>query len=368
MAINLFLYRFNRISEGGGLRSMGIITDYVSLIWTTRAISAGDFQLTLDASSDIAKTIKKNDVLCREENNFPGDKLVEPMVVEKIRVEMTEDGQFHKVITGRSIVALWDRRNLKERITPEDIGTSQLYFYLMMIHEFALTLDEEQGRYPNFPAYIDDRLDPDLSLDRFILERGDNVLTILETLAATYGFKLRGEWWFPSQVGEYAASFQTKIEAFANSSLTMSEENGMVRSYSTLVETALETTRELIGGQQEQQTSDRVWTMVTWTQNIIPFDTIDQFIDANDIRRDNLSVSQYQSLLQETGKQRRNKFVSDVQLGLDTSALQFPQDLALGQSARIETRAFTARVRLMEIIDSVSEDGAFTQTPTFSII
>lgn len=353
----LFLtqYRF-LTNENVTLTPIRVISDYVSLIWTTRATTHGDFQLILAATGDAAQDIRKNDFLRRSDDGAGLDRSGDMMIVEQVRIELAEDGQYRKIVTGRSMMALWARRITKSRFgvaNPSVDGLASLV-------RSNSTSGDEVYLFP----YGQQVTDVDTQIDQTIVEAGTNVLELFTSLCEKYGYTFRGEWRFGA-----LRPFAQYFTKFNDSSLVLSETNGMVQSYSLTTEVALKTSRMMVGGQQEENPANRIFATINWVSAPKPFDKVDQYIDGSSIRRDTgMSESDYRIALSTFGKQQRNTMLSDVQLDLDTSALVLPRDLALGQSARVETRAFTARVRLMEIIDSVSEDGAFTQTPTFAII
>lgn len=89
---------------------LAVIDDYVSLIWTSRYYSAGDFELCVAVTPENMTLFSVNYYICRDDDENVG-------LVENIKIQRTEDGQELLIVTGRFIVALLGRRIIAKQTT-----------------------------------------------------------------------------------------------------------------------------------------------------------------------------------------------------------------------------------------------------------
>ena len=84
------------------LKTIGVIDNYNSFIWTERYAEAGDFELNIPASVELVKLLKQDRYLRIADSN-------EIMIIEGIAIK-TENNAPHMTVTGRSLVSILDRR------------------------------------------------------------------------------------------------------------------------------------------------------------------------------------------------------------------------------------------------------------------
>lgn len=352
------------ISSTSGLIARGVISNYISLIWTTRWNSAGDFQLVLDAESPEANRIWGGDFLLRDDQaGVDGQRGGDMMVVEKVTYEMSESGERRKILTGRNLLGFFcDRRVTKEQFGVVPPTTVSGLFYMM--GQKALIPNES---VVHFPVYFGADGDETVT-GQTVIPVGTNLLKGIEEILTAYKMGITCGW------DLWRTTYESKPCRFytqtgSNSSVVMSDRNGMVRSYSYSALSGEGINRVVVAGEQTQDPSDRqILTVNMWP--VYPdFSAVETFVDASNIRKtDQMTMADYQAALTQAAKDAATNYIRDYQVSLDTSALVLPRDLALGATAMIETQAFSARVRLVEIIDSIGENGDFTQTPTFAVL
>ena len=339
------------------LEAVGMVSDYIALIWSTRWNAAGDFELILDATSPAAAMV--GSMMYLERDDQPG----KMMIVETTRYELAEDGSFRKICTGTDVFGLFRRRVTKYDVTyPDNSVVNDWYGALLT----AAVQSEQTARFPvrvEVDAYIAYTAVAGVG----IIPAGTNLLEQYTTFNDTWGYgvssRVSAETTFANK------PFYVNILPPTDSAVILSETNDMVRAFSATAEDARRANRMFVGGEQTDNPADRVFATVNFVQPQTPFGIVDQYVDASSVRRESgMTEAHYRAALGNAGIQAREPYAADVQLSLDVSALRLPQDLALGASVKIETRVFNARARLMEIIDSVGENGNFTQTPTFSLI
>lgn len=84
------------------LKTIGVIDNYNSFIWTERYAEAGDFEINMPASAELVELLKQDRYLRISDSN-------EIMIIEGIAIK-TENNAPHMTVTGRSLVSILDRR------------------------------------------------------------------------------------------------------------------------------------------------------------------------------------------------------------------------------------------------------------------
>ena len=84
------------------LKTIGVIDNYNSFIWTERYAEAGDFEINMPASVELVELLKQDRYLRISDSN-------EIMIIEGIAIK-TENNAPHMTVTGRSLVSILDRR------------------------------------------------------------------------------------------------------------------------------------------------------------------------------------------------------------------------------------------------------------------
>lgn len=125
---------------------VGIVDDYISLIWNERFRSAGDFELHLFANSDIIKIAKKDFYLYRENTDYV-------MIIRKIEITTDFDEGNKLVLTGHSLEGILKKRVIARQL--EASNYDNLEEYIKAIIGSNITSPKNASRkIPTFD-YID---------------------------------------------------------------------------------------------------------------------------------------------------------------------------------------------------------------------
>lgn len=346
---------------------MGIVDEYVSLIWRPAYYDVGDFELYVNARAETLKLLKKNYYLVRESDievdesgNVSYSKV---MIIKNFNITTDAEGGDFLTVTGRELKFLlhqrivWKQTNLT--------GTAENAIR-RLVNENAINPTDSSRTIPRLElgvsAGLTDIIDKQVT--------GDYLDQAIVDICTTYNYG-----W---EVFIYNKALILVVYEGVDSSFNQSERPYVVFSedFNNIINSSYETNSEsyanttLIGGEGEGL--ERIYTTVgTDNYGLNRYET---FTDARDLSQnkdseDEIPLNTYLALLQERG--RENLAVLGVTEGFSGEVLdvnfKYGTDYYLGDIVTIINKyGITKDVRVLSVIESMDDTGAKV-IPQFNI-
>ena len=106
------------------LKRIGLIDNYVSLIWTTRYYFCGDFELYLPVTTEFINMLQIGYYLETTESKYV-------MIIESIDIKTDIENGNYLTVSGRSVESLLDRRIVANRLSANNQPIETLATYLV---------------------------------------------------------------------------------------------------------------------------------------------------------------------------------------------------------------------------------------------
>lgn len=332
---------------------LAVIDDYISLIWTSRYYTSGDFELCIDASDEHMQLCQKDYYVVRDDDENIG-------IIEKVTIQRNEDGHEVMIVTGRFLASILARRIIADQTT--------VYGRISACVE---SLINQNIINPAIAA----RMIPNFIVDPYTVNQtmqaqytGKNLLDTISDICETHGigFKVtlndNDQFVFTLYEGVDRTYDQTEnpwvifSDQYDNLLSSEYEENY------TNVATAV-----LVAGEGEGV--NRVTTWVT--DGTTGLERHEVYADQRQIRSNDGGISQaeYLQMLQNAGQERLTKYTAAFTGTVYFDSVKYKQDVNLGDLCVIENTRWGIYInsRLVEVIESVSETGEYSIVPTFGI-
>lgn len=324
--------------------------DYISFIWTGRFYEVGDFELCLDIR--YSEYIVTGYYVMRLNDDHVG-------IIEKVQYKRTEEAQEMIIVSGRKLPAILARRVIASQTQISGLVTAGIG---LLIDENAINPAILARRIPNltFTNNSQNTIEIDAQYT------GDNLLDTASSLCKTYsvGFDavLRdGIIDFSLYDGVDRSYGQTEnpyvIFSENYDNLLTCEFESDFKNYASDV---------LVGGEGEGISRTFVWSAKSSQSGI---ERYEKFLDASSaVSNDNIITQEtYEKQLEELGIEEITEYSEAFTGEVDFTSANYGTDLWLGDIVTIENTRWGMRVnaRLLQVIESVGEDGTYTIVPTF---
>lgn len=335
------------------LKRIGLIDNYVSVIWTSRYYQAGDFELYLPVTDEFIELLQVGNFLQTKTSNTC-------MIIESVNITTDIENGNYMTVSGRSVECLLERRIAIDRTN-----------YSMSLGGFMNNLLNYNFINPNDSDRKIDIIDSDITIGLDTVRTqlfGDNIYEVIVNTCKAYGYGFRmplidGKFTFQLYVGkDRTLSQKENTPAMFSSDF----ENLINTSYSYSLDTSKNIA--LVAGEGEGY--DRR-TVISYKPGISPgkgMDRYELFVDARDLTSKNqdgseIGVTEYGSMLFWRGVEKLSEYANSATY--DGECTNFPDYVELGDIVQIKNEfGMTATSRVIEIIESDSTSG-YTKIPTF---
>lgn len=329
------------------------IDDYISFIWTTRYYESGDFQLQIPVDSAAISNFQIGYYMLRDDDDHVG-------IIENVKVENTNTKKEVVTITGRFLSSILRRRIIAVQ--------TQVYG---QVPSCIQTLINQNAISPSIAA----RQISNLSFasqvsSSFTMQAqytGKNLLETITEICKTYGI-----------------GFKTLLTANNGFQFTLFE--GVDRSYGQSTNPYVVFSDEydnLISAQYEESHKDLVTDVLIagegegldrktlWVTKNAPtgINRYEMYQDARNSSTNNGQIDDttYYNQLRGEALQSITTFTSAFTGNVDFSNVKLKEDVNVGDIVTIKNTNWGIHInsRLVEAIESVSESGAYTITPSF---
>lgn len=333
---------------------MGVIDDYASFIWTTRYYTVGDFEICVDVTTKNKDMIKKGYYVLRDDDENVG-------IIEDITITFNEDLKEVMLVKGRFLSSILARRIIEKQTQINTTVSNAVYSLLL---NEAISPANTKRKIPNLiytmTSYTD-RLDAQYT--------GKNLLEVIQGISETYhiGFKT-----LLDSNNRFAFSLYKGVDRSYNQSenpyVIFSDEYDNLLS-SKYQEVYSETiTDVLVAGEGEGTERRTLWVT---RENKNGLDRYEHYQDQRNLSSNNgeISDTEYEMQLREEGLESITNYTTAFEGQVYFDNIEYRKDVFVGDICIIENTRWGIFInsRLVEVIESVSEDGSYTINPTFGV-
>ena len=325
--------------------------DYISFIWTQRFYAVGDFELCLDIR--YASKIAMGYYIMRKGDNHAG-------IVEKIQFKRTEEAREMIIISGRMLPAIAARRVISTQTQLSGLLTAGIG---LLIDENLINPSDPARKIDNVQFLNNSSSTQEIDSQY----TGENLLDTESSLCETYSVGFDGVFDDDFNIilslydgvnrsyGQSVNPYVVFSESYDN--LLNCEFDADYTSYASDV---------LVGGEGEGVNRTMVWSAKESKSGL---DRYEKFLDASSaVSNDNIITQEtYEKQLEGLGLEEITEYTEAFQGEVDFSGVNYGVDLFVGDIVTIENTRWGMRLntRLIEVIESVGEDGSYTIVPTF---
>lgn len=330
---------------------LAVIDDYSSFIWSSRYYTTGDFQLIVDATPEYMALFKEQYYIVRDDDENVG-------IIEDIFVERTEDGNDRLIIKGRFIDSIIARRIIAVQTTVSGKISDCI----------EQLLDENIINPSNAARQIDNFVIDSYEVATAFQAQytGKNLLETISAICETYGIgykvTLNADHEFVFKLYE---GVDRTYDQNVNDWVIFSD------TYDNLISSEYEenyqkvVTSVLVAGEGEGLDRKTAWVGDDKTG----LERYEFYKDQRNIRSNDGEIpeEEYIELLKEAGKESLTKYTTAFTGKVYFENIKYKTDIGLGDLCVIQNDNWGIYInsRLVEVIESVDETGAYTITPTF---
>lgn len=353
-------------------KTVAVIDQYSSLIWTRRYWDVGDFEIYLPADSALLEYLQIGYYVFREECECV-------MMIEHIEIKTDAENGNYFTISGRSAENILSYRVIANAGGFGTDRPSAMCYFLIYLEAKGMAAkyaDREIDIIKNVGL-----LDGEDNLMIWNTFRYQNLLDTVFSLCKQYGFS------FKFVLTDEKDGFDVIFFRGIDRTLGQTENPPIIFSpkYYNLINTdyVLDSesnkTMAFIAGEGEGDARSVIWTHKTWNsadEHKVPkqLDRREIFVDARDLQKKKddgtyYTDNEYATILRQRGKEKlfETGIIEGLSGEVDTT-LQFiyRRDWDLGDLVSVENEyGMTATARILEVIE-VDDESGYKVTPTFS--
>lgn len=332
---------------------IGLVDDYSSLIWTIRYYECGDFEIVVPADTKHIDLLQRGYYVTREDDEHVG-------IIEDFSLSVDEDQNEQMIVTGRFLSSILDRRIIATQ--------TQLYGTVSagiasLINDAIISPVIEARKIDNFyvnATNFTERLEAQYT--------GKNLLETVEDICKTnhIGFKTtldNGKFVFSLFKGVDRSYNQSK-----NPRVVFSDEYDNLIS-STYEEQSSElVTDVLVAGEGEGLDRKTVWAS---REDPSGLDRYEMYHDQRNLQSNDGEISddEYYAQMLEEGLEQLTTITTAFDGTVYFDSIKYREDVSIGDVVVIENTRWNIAInsRLIEVIESVDESGAYEIVPTFGV-
>ena len=339
------------------------IDDLISIIWTDRYFSPGDFELCVPATPKNIAAIKKGYLVGVLKD---GNIQYNAGIIEKLERSADEDGRRRIIASGRFLGAYLYRRIISKQTICANLTVWGIVSKL--INENAINDTSRTDR--NFDNItLSSSSDTGVTIEQ-AQYTGQNLGAQISELCEAYKMG-----WRVKKIGalyqvEMYEGLDRTISQSTNQPAVFSDEDGGLLSITYSEDDSEMVTSAKVAGEGEGTDRKTAWLEYGYT---IPagYDRYEAYVDARDLSTNDgeVDIEDYKKMMAARGREA----IKETEYVLETTAsfanMQYGVDVNLGDMCTIKSTALGIEVdaRLVEVIESIDETGRYTAIPTFSI-
>lgn len=328
--------------------------DYISFIWTERYYTPGDFELCLAISQRTVDYIRKDFYVLRRDKAEVG-------IIENIIIKRDEDLNEMMIVSGRFVSSILGRRIISFQTQVSGEVPDCVH---QLMRENAINPINPRRAIPGlvFESVISD------GVTMRTQYTGKNLLETISKICETFGYGFR------MTVDAVNQQFVFQMFAGVNRSASQSKYPRVIFSdaYDNLLSSEYEenyagiVTDVLVAGEGEGRMRRTAWAYNELNSGLNRYEL---YKDARNMSSNDgeIPLEEYIEQLRVEGLESITEitkaFSSEVYFG----NIVYGEDVNIGDICTIENTRWGLSInsRLIEVIESTSEAGEYTVTPTF---
>ena len=340
------------------LEIVGVVDTYISVIWTSRYYTSGDFELYVSATSDMLALLQTNFYLVRDKD-INEDEMQNVMIIKNIDLTTDPEDGNQLAVTGKSISSIVGQRVVASQTVLS--GQFKSIVHLLLAENIVYPSLAARGisnfEFENVSGF-DDNLDLQVS--------GDNLEEYFAALFEKYEYG----WDVYIKDGKFIFTMYKGADRSYNQSvnphIVFSNEfdNLLNTDYQYLTEEFKNVA--IVAG--EGDGASRIKQVVGTATGINRFET---WVDAQGVSTNegNITNADYMAMLTDKGTEALTEYVNNELFDGETDVTTqyvLNRDFFLGDVVQVENDfGISATARILEIIESEDDSGTAV-IPTFS--
>jgi hypothetical protein len=347
---------------------LGVVDDFISVIWRPAYYEVGDFELYINATSEAVKLLQKNrylvrdsDVAVDEEGNVTYSNV---MIIKNFTLSTSEENGDFLTYTGRELKYVLHQRIVWKKTR---MSSKVEYGIRRLVTENAIAPTDSKRIIPNLVLGAEAGLSK--SMDKQVTGKAlDEAIT---EICATYGYGWEVFIYNSSLVFIVYEGVNRSYNQTEQSYVVFSNEFDNILNSEYQLQTEQYATTTLIGGEGEGL--ERICTSVG--NEFSGLERYETFTDAGIISQnkgteDEIPLEEYILLLQEAGKENlaalaiTEGFSGEV---LSDFTFKYGRDFYIGDTVTVKNRyGISKDVLVLSAIESQDESGT-KLIPQFNI-
>lgn len=345
------------IVYGNWFEPLLILDNYKSLIWTTRYYDHGDFEIVLPMNEKTAVSCQATYYVVRPDDENVG-------IIEKVEARISETDEELIIISGRFLTQILGRRIIAEQT---EVNGTVAQAINKLITDAIINPTIPERRISNF--VLGDYSTTDTITAQYT---GKNLYTVIHDICVQYGigFKIT-----LNENNQFVFSLYEGVDRSYNQStnpyviFSDAYDNLMNIQYQADFKNVV--TAVLAAGEGEGNQRKTVWVS-TDTLSVLSATGLyryEYYLDARNTSSNEGEISEqdYLDQLAELGKENFTPYELTFGGEVIFTAIEFKKDVNIGDIVVIQdSRSGNAvSARIIEVIESISESGAYSIIPTF---
>lgn len=333
------------------------VDDYTSFIWATRYYEPGDFELTVPMSSHNLQFLQVNNYVMRGDNDS------EMGIIERREVTQDLNGQETMTVSGRFLSSILARRIIAQQT---QVSGTIANCVTQLINVSAINPTDTARKLPITIGTLDI---PATQMQQQFT--GTNLLEAIVNICKTYfvGFALHYDADSDGMVFDMFTGVDRSYGQSENTYAVFSSEYGNLQSSDYVEDASAVVTNVLVAGEGEGLERKTIWAS---KGNPTGLSRYELYQDARNASTNNgaISDSVYYQQLQDEGAESLADMAQMFAGQVTFDNIEFGTDLNIGDICTIESVSWGMYMdaRLVEVIESVGETGAYTITPSFEAV
>ena len=339
------------------------IDDIISVIWTDRYYSPGDFELVVPASPKNIAAIKKGYLV-----GILRDRQIEQKaaIIEKVERSADEEGHRRIIASGRFLGAYLYRRIISNQAICTNMTLWGIVSKLATENAINDTVRTDRN-FGNIGLSASSDEGPTIESAQFT---GQNLGAQISELCEAYKMG-----WRMKKVGaiytvEMYQGIDRTTSQSTNQPAVFSDEDGSLQSITYSENDSDRVTSAKVAGEGQGTARKTAWLEYGYT---IPagYERYEAYVDARDLSTNDgeIDIEEYKKMMAARGRE----VIRDTEHILEASAtfgpMKYGADVGLGDLCTIRSTALGLEIdaRLVEVIESIDETGRYSAIPTFAI-
>ena len=327
------------------------IDDFTSFIWTQRFYASGDFELCADISR-LPFLVPGNYVM-RKNDNRAG-------IIEKIQVSRSEEKQEMVIASGRMLPSILSRRIISTQTQISGLVTASI----------ELLITENAINPSNTARKITDLSFTNNSASTAQIDAQYTGQGLLETISGLCETNSIGmDCTFDDDYNFVFSLYDGVDRSYAqsvNPYVVFSDQYDNLLNSEYIEDYTDFATDVLVGGEGEGINRTMVWSAKDSQSGLSRYE---KFLDASSaVSNDNIITQEtYEKQLEGLGLEEVTEYTTAFSGEVDFSGVELGVDINIGDICTIENVRWGMYInsRLIEVIESIGEDGAYSAVPTF---